>query len=111
MYHGFFPFGIQVIRQCLNVVDISHLLLHLYAFKTKKKIIFFQKVLKNSAGKPSIPGLFPFFICFSVSFISSIHNSFFRLLVSSSESFTVFSFFKISSCGLEPFLVFENRFL
>ena len=107
-----FPLGIQEIRQCLNVVDISPLLwAHLYAFKTKN-LIFFQKIFKNSAGKPSIHGLFSFFICFNVSLISSIDNSFSRLLVLSSESFTVFSFFKNSSnCGSEPFLVCKNRFL
>ena len=69
----------------------------LYLLFMNSDCILETSLSKTVLSRLGIPGLFPFFIYFNASPILYMDNLFSKVLVSSSESFTVSSFFKISS--------------
>ena len=75
------------IIQWRRLHDIIPLLNVNEAKRRMKYFNFPQKTLKNSAGNPSMPGVFPFFICFKALLNSYIVISCSREFDCSSESF------------------------
>ena len=62
--HGFSALGRHVIIHCLNVKGIIPFLKLKFKALRIQNFNLFQKTFKKSAGRPSIPGIFPFFIFF-----------------------------------------------
>ena len=70
-YLALSPLGKHVITRCLGDIDNSPDSKQQFKALKTKYFNFLEKIVKKSAGKPSITGLFRFFIDFNAALISS----------------------------------------